>query len=441
MTQLEFYKSYQFLVELLAAECLFILRLQRRKYFIPRALIALAACWAIFRFFPILSQNAFYISFMFFVLFAATVFACKFLYKERWLVIVFCCVAGYTTQHMSYEIYNLLLTVMGANTDSPMGFYGNEFSAMFSNPLLLMLYLVLYACIYFGVYWIFGRRINRHEGVYLKNGFVFISVVLILVVDVLLNAVVVFSIAEDENNLYMIVVGVYNILCCLFALYLQFEVLLRRQLQNTLATLRQLWNREREQYAVSKENIALINMKCHDMRHQIRSIGRASDMSSSAVAEIENLISIYDSTVKTGNEALDIILSEKSLLCSKNGITFSCIADGKQLDFMKEEDIYSLFGNIVDNAMEAVSVLPPEKRVISLHVKSADTLVSVNANNWYKNDLEFEGGLPLTTKKDKEFHGFGMQSIRYITEMYGGNMQINADGGIFNLNILFERSV
>ena len=104
MTQLEFYKSYQFLVELLAAECLFILRLQRRKYFIPRAVIALAACWAIFRFFPILSQNAFYISFMFFVLFAATVFACKFLYKERWLVIVFCCVAGYTTQHMSYEI-------------------------------------------------------------------------------------------------------------------------------------------------------------------------------------------------------------------------------------------------------------------------------------------------------------------------------------------------
>ena len=441
MTQLEFYKSYQFLVELLAAECLFILRLQRRKYFIPRAVIALAACWAIFRFFPILSQNAFYISFMFFVLFAATVFACKFLYKERWLVIVFCCVAGYTTQHMSYEIYNLLLTVMGANTDSPMGFYGNEFSAMFSNPLLLMLYLVLYACIYFGVYWIFGRRINRHEGVYLKNGFVFISVVLILVVDVLLNAVVVFSIAEDENNLYMIVVGVYNILCCLFALYLQFEVLLRRQLQNTLATLRQLWNREREQYAVSKENIALINMKCHDMRHQIRSIGRASDMSSSAVAEIENLISIYDSTVKTGNEALDIILSEKSLLCSKNGITFSCIADGKQLDFMKEEDIYSLFGNIVDNAMEAVSVLPPEKRVISLHVKSADTLVSVNANNWYKNELEFDDGLPLTTKKDKEFHGFGMKSIRYITEKYGGNMQINADGGIFNLNILFERSV
>ena len=34
-----------------------------------------------------------------------------------------------------------------------------------------------------------------------------------------------------------------------------------------------------------------------------------------------------------------------------------------------------------------------------------------------------------------------MQSIRYITEKYCGNMQINADGGIFNLNILFERSV
>ena len=136
-----------------------------------------------------------------------------------------------------------------------------------------------------------------------------------------------------------------------------------------------------------------------------------------------------------------MVLIEKSLTAGKNGIRLTVTADDSDLSFTSRSDQYSLFGNIVDNAMEAVSVLPPEKRVISLHVKSADTLVSVNANNWYKNDLEFEGGLPLTTKKDKEFHGFGMQSIRYITEKYCGNMQINADGGIFNLNILFERSV
>ena len=439
MTQLEFYKSYQFLLELLIAECLFTYRLSRRRFFALRAVAALAACWALFRFFPILSGNAFYISFMFLVLFAGTVFAFKFLYKETWLTIVFCCIAGYTVQHMTYELYNLAMTAMNINSNSPMGVYGSEWSPMFSNPVLLMLYLVLYAAVYFGMYWAFGRRIKRHERLRLKNAFVFVFVVLILVVDILLNAIVVFFLAEEENILYLIIVGIYNVLCCVFALYLQFEVALRRQLQTALAALRQLRSKEREQYETSKENIRLINMRCHDLKHQIRHIGQTAEISSSAVSEIEDLISIYDSTVKTGNDALDVILTEKSLLCNKNGVKLSCIADGERLDFMSEQDIYSLFGNILDNAIDAVMSLPPDKRVISLHVRSADTLVSINANNWYDGELRFENGLPLTTKKDSEFHGFGMKSIKYVTEKYGGDLQISADGGVFELNILFER--
>lgn len=437
MTQLEFYKSFQFMIELLVAESLFTFRLQRRPFFVIRGILGLAACFLFSWLFPILSNNAFFISLMFFVLFAFTVFVSKFVYKSPWLNIVFCCVAGYTTQHVSYEMYNLILNALNVNANTPMGFYGDRFVAMFSNPLITMIYFYVFIVFYFFAYYFLGRKIEKHEKLQLKNAYIFVFVILILIVDILLNAVVVFYIASGANKLYMIIVGIYNILCCLFALYLQFEVSLRRKLESTIDTLKHLWHQEKEQYAFSKENIELINLKCHDLKHQIRQIGNNGMLNQSVVSEIENLITIYDSKVKTGNFALDIILTEKSLLCNKNGIKLSCIVDGKKLNFMKEEDIYSLFGNIVDNAIEAVISLDNDQRLIDLHVKAVDTLLSINAHNFYKNSLEFKDGLPKTTKADEEYHGFGMKGIQFICNKYNGDLSINTKNQVFNINILF----
>lgn len=57
--------------------------------------------------------------------------------------------------------------------------------------------------------------------------------------------------------------------------------------------------------------------------------------------------------VHTGNDALDAILSEKGLACEQGGIAFRCMADGAAVGFMAPTDIYSLFGNALDNAIEA----------------------------------------------------------------------------------------
>ena len=107
-------------------------------------------------------------------------------------------------------------------------------------------------------------------------------------------------------------------------------------------------------------------MKCHDMRHQIREIGRSKSLNSEVIDEMEKSITLYDTMVKTGTEALDVILSEKSLLCYRKGIVLTCVADGGRLDFMSATDLYSLFGNALDNAIAAVKGLPEEMRVISV---------------------------------------------------------------------------
>ena len=103
---------------------------------------------------------------------------------------------------------------------------------------------------------------------------------------------------------------------------------------------------------------------------------------------------------------------------------------------MAPADIYALFGNALDNAIEAVR--GAKRRSISLVVRRAMGVVSVSVENYYAPDAQpsFEDGLPQTTKADKANHGFGMRSMRAIAERYGGTLVARAEDGVFHLDIM-----
>ena len=60
----------------------------------------------------------------------------------------------------------------------------------------------------------------------------------------------------------------------------------------------------------------------------------------------------------------------------------------------------------------------------------------IEEENFYDGDLRYDDGLPVTTKGDTAYHGFGMQSIRLLTDRYGGDLNLESSGGIFRLSIL-----
>ena len=189
-----------------------------------------------------------------------------------------------------------------------------------------------------------------------------------------------------------------------------------------------------EQYRASKENVELINIKCHDMKHQISMLGDRIDPA--ALKEIKDVIAIYDESIKTGNEVLDVFLAEKSLLCKKENIRLECDADGKSLEFMNPPDLYSLFGNALDNSIDAVRKLEDDDRAVEVSVKRRMNMVAIHIENRYSGELRFDGELPVTTKNDDKYHGYGMRSIRMIVDKYHGNMSIFASDGTFALDII-----
>lgn len=111
--------------------------------------------------------------------------------------------------------------------------------------------------------------------------------------------------------------------------------------------------------------------------------------------------------------------------------------DGSKFEFMRQPDIYSLFVNILDNAIDAVEKIEDcEKRVISLTAEETAGMIFLNAENYFDGKITIVENLPETTNSDKNFHGFGMKSIEHIIKKYKGELYVKADIAIFPRIIL-----
>ncbi len=208
--------------------------------------------------------------------------------------------------------------------------------------------------------------------------------------------------------------------------------------------LQHLLQMQYDNYKISADSIELVNQKYHDLKHQIQILRRTeSETEKNAYLDrMEEEIKTYEAQNKTGNKVLDIILTAKSLQCQKQGISLTCVAEGSELGFLHPMDISALFGNALDNAIESVSKIEDkDKRLIHVSVSRQKNFLRIRIENCYEGDIQFEDGIPKTDKKDHQFHGYGMKSIRRIAEQYGGSMTIEAKDHWFELRVLLPLPV
>lgn len=337
---------------------------------------------------------------------------------------LFCCTAGYIAQNLISGTSNLIDTLVCA---------AGRPELPWSSTLLMGCLLVypLYL-------WLFVRLVRRHSLADISEPQI-ILVALAVVATVIGLDVVVKSLGASTLGLeaYLMARLAHGVLCG-FTLFSEQKILAARQLATEREVERRMAAERERQYQLSRKNIDAINVKCHDIKHQIRSLadgGRVAD--GRALEDLAAEIAIYDSTVKTENPALDVILTEKGLVCSGEKITLAVIADGRALECLEPQEIYSLFGNALDNAIEAVrGIGEPERRLVSLNVRRSGTMCVINVENSCDVAPAFRDGLPVTTKADAGSHGFGTRSMRGIVERHGGVLSFGCEDGIFHVDAL-----
>ena len=229
-------------------------------------------------------------------------------------------------------------------------------------------------------------------------------------------------------------------LCGIVILYAYHIQISEMYLKFELDTIQHILQSQYEQYKISRDSIELINRKYHDLKHQIAALRSENDSGKrlSYLDNMENEIKQHEALNKTGHIVLDTVLTGKSLYCVKHGIYMTCVADGALLRFLDVMDLCTIFGNALDNAIEsAMRITDEEKRLIHIAVFSRNDMIMLRFENYYEGSVLFKGGLPVTTKKDTAFHGYGLKSIRYSAEKYGGCVTVKTANNWFELNVLF----
>lgn len=357
-----------------------------------------------------------------------TLFTCigmvRFCFSVRAWEAVFSGVAAYSVQHIIFRL-NLLFRY----------YVYFDVSPMLPNVLFL---LFSAAAVYGAAYFFFARRLKGREHVEVENRKLVAMLGIVLIVMMIFGGLSFTYMGNESmrNSAMMFVECGFAIIVCCFTLFSLHDSIRSKDMEAEKERIQWLWRVDRKQFEVSKHNVEQLNVKYHDLKYMLRGM-RAGG----SEEEIERYLRLYEAHFCTGNETLDVVLTEKSLLGMRYGIDIVCVADGRYLAGMDPVHLYSLFGNALDNAIECLkTVEEKEKKVVNVTVRGRGGMVMAQIENYTPHAPVFRGGLPVTTKEDAENHGFGMISMRNIVACYGGSMRAEVADNIFSLTILFPAS-
>lgn len=228
-----------------------------------------------------------------------------------------------------------------------------------------------------------------------------------------------------------------SVLCVVFVvqfLYSKNVSYLREQEQRDKLQIAQL----QQQYIYYQNKLKdeeRIRSIYHDMKNHLLVLegSQGTDVTRQMAQELRSQLASYENYIHTGNDFLDIIIRDKAEKAREKHIDFSASIDFDGIDFIEPLDISILFGNGIDNAIEASEKLPEEQRVILVKAGKVQNFVSILIENNCSDEANADGH---TTKADKFLHGFGISNMQKAAVKYNGTCTITQENGKFTLKIL-----
>ena len=423
-----------FVGELLLATSVYVFKLRRRNHFwlwlvlCLSCFIGFAYSWSLIPYINSVTSIIFSILFFFIAFFGliGSLMAC---FKVNIQAAMFLGTAGYAMQHFTYKLIQI---VIGSIEKGIPSFVDNNYGIYGIYASFVIISLPIF-------YNMFGKKIHNNETLIIEDSRLLIISIILIICTVILNLI--YESFVKVSNLTLFIVGcLFDMVCCFLTLFIEFEMLKSKEISEAYIQMKTIWESEKKQLEISKENMDYMKILAHDLKHELNESTLL--ISKDKVDELNHRIAAFGNSIKTGNDILDLVIAERTLIVQKENINLSIIADGSVLSNMKQSDCYSLFMNIMDNAIDAVKELPKDQREISLAVRESMGMILIHEVNPFQGTLNFKDGLPQTTKRDSIYHGFGTKSIKGIVDSYSGDCEISIkDNNIYVLNILLPKNM
>ena len=247
------------------------------------------------------------------------------------------------------------------------------------------------------------------------------------------------NLGESNTLILDVVTSVLGVVFIVQFLYSRNVSYLREQEQRDKAQIAQL----QQQYAYYQDKLKdeeRIRSIYHDMKNHLLVLesSQGTEATRQMAQELRSQIADYENYIHTGNDFLDIIIRDKAEKAREKHIDFSAFIDFGGIDFIEPLDISTLFGNGIDNAIEASEKLPEDQRVILVKAGQVQNFVSILIENNCADEVHADGH---TTKGDKFLHGFGISNMKKAAEKYSGTCTTTQENGKFTLKILLPLPV
>ncbi len=148
--------------------------------------------------------------------------------------------------------------------------------------------------------------------------------------------------------------------------------------------------------------------------------------------EEANTMSAYEK--RTGIPVVDILLACKIKEAEAYQIQVEMVAELINTA-LPEQELISLLGNALDNAIEACQNMQHGTKWIRLKIHSIQEMTMIKIENSYEQQPTMKKGHLLSSKKEHVIHGQGVKSMKAVVEKYDGKMKLNYADGVFSVVI------
>ena len=332
-------------------------------------------------------------------------------YDLRFIDILFATTTSYIIQHFYYNLTKIIVLITHAER--------------FTWPELLIYTGTFILCII--VYCFVLMKIIHKDMMILKSNFkTMISIIGIITINII-------SSWTKSTGMKNLAAYVYALVLTILLIIMQFfsYSLSRTEYEKEL-TERAL-DASRREFAFAKNNYETISRKAHDLKY----ILKKQNLTEQSLFDLQESLKEFETITNTGNDIINIVLSEKRLICLQNSIDFSFVVDYELLSFIDETDLFLLLNNALDNAIEAEKKESKNERYIYLKIAKANRNVIINIENYCSKKVIFDKNIPVTSKKDKTYHGIGSLSMKYTVEKYKGDITFSLNDNVFSCFMIF----
>ena len=346
------------------------------------------------------------------------------IFKEKWGAVFSSLTQAFSVRQVAFCIFILLMTIFGK--DHNFLVYG---SASF---VTFLYYFGIYLAAY-TVYFVSMRKVIFRANNALPPRLLWIYVPVVGGLLSINSVAEIFN--ENDITLYCLLLSI-EIIAFLVLFIADYLLRINDELTVENRIVARLLQDQASQFKFSKANAEDLRRKAHDLKHQVRILREGGEEAEKLLSSLEEDIDDFESTIYLDNQVLNIALREKWGYCKKHHIRFSYAGDPSAFAGLSAVDLFTMTGNIFDNAIEATMKLSDKsRRVISVSIYHKSGMSSLRCDNFYEGEITVENGIYHTSKSDRFNHGYGIRSIDMIARKYGGFVDISAKNGIFVLQV------